>query len=53
MEGNDKRVEERRKEDDQNILKISIFHEYTLFSSPSISLYPKHTIRDCFKLKWH
>ncbi len=41
MEGDEGRVEERGREDGQNILKISIFREPSpLLSSPLLSLLP-------------
>jgi hypothetical protein len=42
MEGDEGRVEERRGEDDQYILKISTFH-YLPLSSPSIPNIPRNS----------
>jgi hypothetical protein len=51
MEGNEEKVEGRGGEDGRNILKISTFHEPSLLpSSSSISLCPKHTLREEFSL---
>jgi hypothetical protein len=49
MEGDEVRVEEREGEDGQNVLKMSTWiHELlsTLLSSPSMSLRPRHTLKD-------